>query len=287
MIPYKNNILLFGGSGFLGNNFSNLLKKQNNNHSIISSKDINLIDTESKSKLTDLNNCENCILIFFSALTPDKGKNIDTYNNNIKMAENFLSVFNDEFKNNNHIIYISSDAVYPLTIENIEFDTYPSPTDLYSSMHLTREIMFKNVFKRNLTILRPTLIYGYGDTHNSYGPNRFFRQMLDKNEINIFGEGSDVRDHLYINDLCRIIYEIIKNKIYGTLNLATGNSISYSDLALIYKNMFKEIKINKIPVNNQKTVRYFNVKSFLDSINYSVNSLEDNLAEYSKLLGIK
>ena len=109
------------------------------------------------------------------------------------MAENFLSVFNDEFSINNHIIYISSDAVYPLSIENIESDTYPSPTDLYSSMHLTREIMFKNVYKTNLTILRPTLIYGFGDTHNSYGPNRFFRQMLDKNEINIFGEGLDVK----------------------------------------------------------------------------------------------
>ena len=28
MISYKNNILLFGGSGFLGNNFSNLLKNK-------------------------------------------------------------------------------------------------------------------------------------------------------------------------------------------------------------------------------------------------------------------
>ena len=45
--------------------------------------------------------------------------------------------------------------------------------------------------KKNLTILRPTLIYGFGDTHNSYGPNRFFNQIIEKREINIFGEGLD------------------------------------------------------------------------------------------------
>ena len=287
MISCKNNIILFGGSGFLGNNFSNLLKKNNVDYSTVSSKDINLLDTNSKYKLSDLNNCDNCTIIFFSALTPDKGKNIDTFNNNIKMAEIFLESFNEDFNKNNHVIYISSDAVYPLSIENIEFNTYPSPTDLYSSMHLTREIMFKNIFKSNLTVLRPTLIYGFGDTHNSYGPNRFFTQMLDKNEINIFGEGLDIRDHLYIKDLCNIIYKIIKNKIFGTLNIASGNSISYFDLALIYKKMFNHIKINKIPVNNEKTIRYFDVKSFLNSINYSVVDIEQNLAEYSKLLGIK
>lgn len=287
MIPCKNNTIIIGGSGFLGKNLTNLLKKQNQNISSLSSTDVNLIDINSKSKLKDLNNCENCVIIFLSALTPDKGKNIDTFNINIKMAENFLNVFDEKFKKSNHVIYISSDAVYPLSLVNIEFDTYPSPTDLYSSMHLTREIMFKNVFSSNLTIIRPTLIYGFGDTHNSYGPNRFFKQIIEKNEISIFGEGMDIRDHLYIKDLCNIIYKVIKNKIYGTLNLASGESISYLDLAKLFKQIFPQIKINKIPVNNKKTVRYFNMNPFFDSINYSVSKIENNILEYAKQAGVK
>ena len=71
--------------------------------------------------------------------------------------------FNYEDIDTKKIIYISSDAVYPLSEENINIDSLPTPTDLYSSMHLTREIMFKEKFN-NLIILRPTLIYGYGDT---------------------------------------------------------------------------------------------------------------------------
>jgi len=38
-------------------------------------------------------------------------------------------------------------------------------------MHLTREMILKNKFNKILCILRPTLIYGPGDSHNGYGPN--------------------------------------------------------------------------------------------------------------------
>jgi len=287
MCLYNNKTIVLGGSGFLGKNFVKLLDIKNRDFVSTSSKDINLINPKNEIKLKELNECKNCSLIFFSALTPDKGKDIDTYNLNIKMAENFLKIFEDNFNKNNHIIYISSDSVYPLSIENIQSDTLPSPTDLYSSMHLTREIMFKDKFKENLTIIRPTLIYGHGDTHNSYGPNRFFKQIIEKNEINIFGEGLDMRDHLYITDFCNILYEILLKKMYGTFNFATGFSISYIDLANMFKKLLPEINIKKIPVNNKKTQRFFDLNDFLNNIGYSVSSLERNLFEYKKLLDIK
>ena len=287
MTHYNNKIILIGGSGFIGKNLGALFNKNNQEIISISSSKINLSKTESKLKLKDFNKAKNSTIIFLSALTPDKGKSLNTFNLNIKMAQNFIESFDDDFSINNHIIYISSDAVYPMSIENISFDSYPSPTDLYASMHLTREIMFKNKFTKNLTILRPTLIYGYGDTHNSYGPNRFFNQMLEKNEINIYGQGLDIRDHLYITDLCNIINIIIKNKIFGILNLATGESISYIDLANLFKKLFPKVNIHKVSVNNNITKRYFKMENFLKEINYTTNNLEKNIIEYSNLLKIK
>ena len=41
--------------------------------------------------------------------------------------------------------------------------------------------------------------------------------------------------------------------------------------------MLIQIKINKIPVNNKKTVRYFNMNPFFDSIDYSVSKIENNI----------
>ena len=199
-------IILIGGSGFIGKKLSIFLKNQNLDCISTNSKELNLLDDNNSVKIKELSQNRNSTFIFLSALTPDKGKDINTFNLNIKMADLFLKNFDEENVESNHMIYISSDAVYPLFLENIDQESLPTPTDLYSSMHLTREIMFKSKFGKNLTILRPTLIYGFGDTHNSYGPNRFFKQMIEKNEIDIFGEGSDMRDHLYINDFFGIFH---------------------------------------------------------------------------------
>ncbi len=284
MSHYNNKIVLIGGSGFLGKNLKAVFKKNNREYISTSSTDLDLTNIKHIENFRNLNNSENCTLIFLSALTPDKGKTIDTFNKNIQMAQNFLTIFDNNFSENNHVIYVSSDAVYPLSEENIKLNTLPSPTDLYSSMHLTREIMFQSVFEKNLTIIRPTLIYGFGDTHNSYGPNRFFSQMIEKNEINIFGEGLDVRDHLYIRDFCNLINCIIVNKKLGVINLASGNSISYIDLAKLFIKNFSNTKLNKIKVENQKTVRYFEIQNFLNQMNYSISNLEDNIKEYYRLL---
>ena len=287
MSLYNNKIILIGGSGFLGQNFSKLLEERNIEYHSTSSSSLDLINLKNRDEIENINKSSNQTIVFFSALTPDKGKNIDTFNLNIKMAQNFLENLDDHFEKNNQIMYVSSDAVYPLNEERINFNTKPEPTDLYSAMHSTREIMFKNKFSENLTIIRPTLIYGFGDTHNSYGPNRYFNQYLEKNEINIFGEGLDVRDHLYIRDLCEIIYKIIKKKIFGTFNIASGNSISYKELGNLFQTILPNVKLNFIPVNNIKTLRYFDVNDFFDKIDFKPSKLVDNLKEYKDLLNLK
>ena len=215
-------------------------------------------------------------------MTQDKGRDVSTFQKNILMAKNFIDNFNLDDINNKHIIYISSDAVYSLNSENIDDKTIPSPTDLYSSMHLTREIMFKSKFDKNLTILRPTLVYGFGDTHNSYGPNRFFKQMFDEKNIKIFGEGSDLRDHLYIDDLSDLIYNFSSNHIYGTFNLASGNSISYLKLANLFKKIFAKHlnEIIKIKVSNTPTKRYFNIEKIQTLFDFKPTNLEDTLVKY-------
>jgi len=44
-----------------------------------------------------------------------------------------------------------------------------------------------------LAILRPTLVYGAGDPHNGYGPNRFRRLASANQPIVLFGEGEERR----------------------------------------------------------------------------------------------
>ena len=105
------------------------------------------------------------------------------------------------------------------------------PDDLYGMMHLARETMIKSATKAPVAILRTTLVYGAADTHNSYGPNRFRRMAHKDGKITLFGQGEETRDHILVNDVAALAGRSLRHRSAGTLNLATGRSISYAELA--------------------------------------------------------
>jgi nucleoside-diphosphate-sugar epimerase len=130
-----------------------------------------------------------------------------------------------------HVVNISSDAVYadgpvPLTEE-----TPTAPTSMHGAMHLAREIAFASTIKAPLAILRSSLLYGADDPHNGYGPNRFRRLANSGDEIVLFGEGEERRDHVLIEDVAEIIFRVLCRKSTGTLNIATGQVHSFRDIA--------------------------------------------------------
>jgi nucleoside-diphosphate-sugar epimerase len=82
-----------------------------------------------------------------------------------------------------------------------------------------------------LAILRPTLVYGAGDPHNGYGPNKFRRQANRGEPIVLFGEGEEVRDHVDVDDIARITSLVLDRRSSGVLNIATGNVASFRTVA--------------------------------------------------------
>src|SRR5262249_16262167 len=105
---------------------------------------------------------------------------------------------------------------------------------LYGSMHRMREQMISTTLaslSRPLLVLRPTLLFGPDDTHNAYGPNRFIRMAQERARIELFGEGEEQRDHVWIGDVCRLIHTALEHESIGILNVATGVSTSFLTLA--------------------------------------------------------
>jgi nucleoside-diphosphate-sugar epimerase len=82
-----------------------------------------------------------------------------------------------------------------------------------------------------VALLRPTLVFGAGDTHNSYGPNRFMRAAIKDGTIPVFGAGEERRDHVFVDDVVRLVQAVIARRSAGVLNVVTGESISFGDLA--------------------------------------------------------
>ena len=106
-----------------------------------------------------------------------------------------------------------------------------APESLHGVMHLAREIMFRSEIAAPLVTLRPTLIYGAGDPHNGYGPNRFRRLAAKGEPIVLFGKGEERRDHVLIDDVAELAARVIYRRSTGALNVATGVVTGFRDIA--------------------------------------------------------
>lgn len=200
-------------------------------------------------------------LVISSTLTPDRGKDTATFMKNVRMAEMICSAIAE--KPVAHVIYIGSDAVYPdneCYPDNTSFmdeATRMAPGALYGLMHAARELMLRSVFRGPIAFLRPTLLYGAADTHNAYGPNRFRRSAMKEERILLFGSGEEKRDHVYIADVARIVRMVVERRSEGILNIVTGRSTSFREVADLVAAQFPhEVRIVEQPRSGRAVVTH-------------------------------
>ena len=219
-------VVIIGGKGFVGSEIIINLSQKKIPFLSISRQDVDLLDKSAMPKLKSLLN-ENDAVIIASAIAPVKNNKMLT--DNIIMMDNICNVFLQ--KSVQKILYVSSDAVYADKIYPLNETSITNPTSLHGIMHLTRELMLKEIKNIPLSIIRPTLIYGKNDPHNGYGPNSFNRLLSEKKNIVLFGKGEEKRDHIFVNDVAELCYRIIFKNFEGVLNAATGIEISFHSLA--------------------------------------------------------
>src|SRR5207244_3546932 len=73
-------------------------------------------------------------------------------------------------------VYVSSDAVYPFSVNPVTEESPVEPANLYALSKYSGERVFHQTASLKdmpLLILRLTALFGAGDTSNSYGPNQF------------------------------------------------------------------------------------------------------------------
>ncbi len=255
-------VVIVGSSGFVGQSLVQKLSRHNLPVLCIGRKDLDFTAPEAFQELAKLLNPSDS-LIFLAAITPDKGKGIDPLVANIQIASTVSKAI--ELVKIKHTVYFSSDAVYPISIPLINEESSACAEDLYGIMHRTRELMMLSTGVPT-AILRPTLIYGEGDTHNSYGPNRLRRAAHKDRSITLFGGGEEKRDHIYVEDVAELARLALFHASTGTLNLATGSSISYFDLANQIASLFPfEVEVKLTERKNPVTHRHFDITSIYKS----------------------
>lgn len=269
-------VVLIGGSGFIGKAIEYELLRLQVPVLNIGAKTLNLLESNAELLLREVIQ-KNDSIVMLAALTPDRGKDTGTFIKNIQMLDPVIKVASDI--NIEHFVYFSSDAVYG-TNEGLISESSPlNPTDLYGAMHLARELMLAKVEHMPTMILRPTMVYGSTDTHSAYGPNRFLSTSKSENEIALFGDGEELRDHIAVEDVAKITSHILQQKDVGVLNLATGRSLTFKSIANIIESTRKyPISIRNIQRVNKIFHRHFDATNLLKTFPYyKFKKLEDYL----------
>lgn len=99
-------------------------------------------------------------------------------------------------------------------------------------------------------ILRPSNPYGYGQ--NLYGKQGLIAIsigcILSNNPITVWGNGSAIRDYIYIDDLCEIFYLLLKKNVTNEIiNIGSGEGTSIGDIINILRETADEdIKIEYV-----------------------------------------
>ena len=269
-------VIILGAGGFVGRTLTKRLFDDGIAALPLGRKDIDLTEPKAGQKLSELLLASDT-LVFLSVIPPNKGRDNSVFMNNLKIGQAISTAV--ATVRPRHLVYASSDAVYPFTDTVISETSAAAPTDLYGMMHRARELMVAQCVVP-LTILRFTAIYGAGDTHASYGPNRFILQALKDNKVSIIGNGEESRDHLYIADAVEIVCRVIPHTSTGLLNVASGHSITFRALAELIAAKRPSVRIETLPRKSNVTHRQFDISNIIGAFpKFRFTSLDDGLQE--------
>jgi UDP-glucose 4-epimerase len=114
----------------------------------------------------------------------------------------------------------------------------------------SKQMMENSILYMNRTqglrylILRPSNPYGHGQ--NLHGKQGFIAVALGKilagEPITVWGDGSSIRDYIYIDDLCKAVVDLLGNEEVVNTTLNIGSSIGYSvnQILDVIKNVVSE-----------------------------------------------
>ena len=267
-------VVVVGAGGFVGGAIARELARDGVPVLGLTRKEVDLTADGAAAAVTEKLEPEDSV-VFVSALAPARTSAMLLQN--LRMAEAVGQALSA--RPVAHLLYISSDAVYADDANPVTERSCCQPSSLHGMMHAARELMLKTDVKVPLAILRPSLLYGARDPHNGYGPNRF-RRLAEKGEtITLFGEGEEQRDHIYIDDVARLVGLVLSHRSRGTLNVATGVSTSFREIAeKVVSLSGKRPEVRGTPRQNPITHRHFDITDCLKAFpQFRYTPLQDGL----------
>src|SRR3974390_2760123 len=176
-------VVVLGASGFLGRDLLQEMDRRQVEAIPVSSSELDLTSERGQQTLTALLRPADSV-VMLAIRKPGRHLDEQAFVANIEMAGNVCCAVRKV--KCAHLLYISTEAVYPFVRSSIREGLRVSPVSLYGSMHLAREAMFRGVDGIPLAILRLAQVYGPEDPHGAYGPKRMVTSALTEGRIVLY-----------------------------------------------------------------------------------------------------
>ncbi len=286
----KLNIFITGSTGFIGNHLKQYLKEA---YTLItpSKKNLNLKNKYSLKKF--LNKKKPNIIIHLASSTKFKNEKIsenkNQFNNTFMITKNLIDSLNKEC---NFLIFFGSIEEYGKIKTPFKENCNPKPFSYYGKYkNLSLKYLQKKTIKNKINYIwvRPSLTYGQND--NKQRILAYILHSIKNNKKIYINNGNQFRDFLYIDDLCKIIDLLIKNrnkKFNSILNISSQNYIKLCTIPKIIEKILKK-KINydvKINVNSNINLLNSNKKLLTIFPNIKFTNFYKGLTKTLKKEGI-
>jgi UDP-glucose 4-epimerase len=109
----------------------------------------------------------------------------------------------------------------------------PQPAAPYGASKLAAEgygYAFAGSYGMQVTALRFSNVYGPRSYRKGSAVAHFFKQILDEQPITVYGDGSQVRDFVFVIDLCQGILQAIDAEVSGVFQLGSGKPTTINEL---------------------------------------------------------
>jgi len=278
------NIVILGSSGFIGSRLRHLLSRDRN-RSVVgwSLPGQDLSKTGAIEQLRPMVT-EQTTLILAAAVKRQFGDNRDVYRNNMAIVENICELL--ETSAIRQLIFMSSSAVYGEETENLQIDesTPVNPTSYYGMAKYASERLLRKACQTNgktiLACLRSPLVYGPNDQGRTYGPSGFCAAALAGEPIVLWGDGTELREFIYIDDLCRIIELVVARGFDGELNIVSGVRQSFAEVVALLKRIKPDLRVESRPRSKTKADNAFDARKIRALLpkDFEFTTLEEGLA---------
>ena len=217
----KNNISVFGPTGFIGTNFCKIYEDE-------------IVQMPKTARSPQTNN----VLYLIST--------VDNYNvfsnpyvdidTNLKILIETL----EKCKEQKDLVFnfVSSWFVYGKTESLPASETNNcNPKGFYSITKRAAEqllISYCDTFKIKYRIFRLSNVYGMGDNKVSIKRNALqylINEVVNNRDINLYNNGENIRDFIHVDDVCRALHFCMKNAgVNEIINIGSGIPYKFRDI---------------------------------------------------------